>query len=201
MLVRQTAVGEILDSKKLLSKQDVLDQVVQCLRKVGLGALDVARKPSESEIGFGSLKRVLRLFHKMSTSASPRCRSAVEVADELCAFLQHWKGVVEMPGKDTDIFGLIDFFIKESAPNDVLRALVQWSKSYKLGPNVFPRLDDILRQGVNVALQSELSGSLLRLKHARLAFKDAESMPSLDEDRDGDGIWRRMSSGVLSIDK
>jgi hypothetical protein len=106
---------------------------------------------------------------------------------------------------DSAILTLIDFLSKESAPGDVLRALVIWSSSHEVGDAMFARLDALLCRGVQVALKSELSGSLLRLRHARRTYTDGNRLALSSEQGDMSktsvGIWRQMSIGALSIDK
>jgi hypothetical protein len=148
------------------------------------------------------LKRILRLFTLMATSESSICRQSIVVSDELHAFMLHWMGDTS---DELKICSLVDFFVAESAPGDVLRAFVCWSNSHELGSAVFYRLHNILRRGVHDALQSGLSGSLLRLKHARRMFEEEDDSLAAEEPIDfvskSDGLWRRMSAGGLSIDK
>jgi hypothetical protein len=200
------AAGEILESRDLLFDQANSKRVLLCLRRIGMGALALAQNYSvQQDSGFRKLKRVLRLFHQMSTSDSPSCRTSLTVANELYTFLQEWKHLTGSNGDDSAMLNLIDFIINESAPGDVLRALVLWSSSNEVGDSLFPRLDTLLRRGVHTALRSELSGSLLRLKHARLNYTD-ENKPALSSERSQvarttSGIWRQMAVGDLSVDK
>jgi hypothetical protein len=180
----------------------------------------MAKELEKQVAGFRTLKRVLRLFQQMSISESKHCRESIVVAEELYAFLQEWertdsaihivigflsKRITGSSGDDSAILTLIDFLSKESAPGDVLRALVIWSSSHKVGDAMFARLDALLRRGVQVALKSELSGSLLRLRHARRTYTDdnrlALSSEQGDVSKTSVGIWRQMAIGALSIDK
>lgn len=170
-----------------------------------MGALTLAQNSEKEVSRFRILKRVLRLFHQMSTSDSPHCSSSITVADELYTFMQEWKTLTGSNGDDLIMLNLIDFIVNGSAPGDVLRALVLWSSSNEVGNSLYPRLDTLLRRGVQAALKSELSGSLLRLKHARLNYTD-ENRPALSAElsqvaKTTSGIWRQMAVGDLSVDK
>ena len=106
------------------------------------------------------------------------------------------------------MFLLVDFLIQESSrPIDVIRALLLWSSSNCFGDLFLSRLEDILRRGIHFStLNGELSGTLLRLKHARILFKELAPV-SLVQRRGKrtsatpNGIWERMATGDLSIEK
>jgi hypothetical protein len=78
-----SAAGEILETTALLARDDVLDRVLSHLREIALDALVTARSSETTELGFQTLKRVVRLFHKMSTTTSSYSRNSIVVADEL----------------------------------------------------------------------------------------------------------------------
>jgi hypothetical protein len=199
-----SAAGEILETTALLARDDVLDPVLSHLREIALDALVAARSSETTELGFQTLKRVVRLFHKMSTTTSSYSRNSIVVADELHTLLLRWNDDPKGTVVDTLALDLIDFFVAESAPSDVLHALLLWSDSIDLGLSVFPRLHEILRRGMNSSLQTELSGSLLRLKYARLTLNDNDSMAEQERDTSvlaRPGIWKTMSTGSLPIDK
>lgn len=106
------------------------------------------------------------------------------------------------------MFLLVDFLIQESSrPIDVIRALLLWSSSNRFSDPFLSRLEDILRRGIHFStLNGELSGTLLRLKHARILFKELAPV-SLVQRRGKrtsatpNGIWERMATGDLSIEK
>lgn len=172
-----------------------------------MDAIPLAHGTENQLAGFKNLKRVLRLFQQMATSSTRSCRESVVVGDELYAFLKEWKRISDSDVDDSAFLGFVDFLSTESTPGDVLHALVLWSASNDLGDDLFSQLDSLLRRGVHVALKSELSGSLLRLKHARSHYTE-ENKVDLSKDNteaartpDGTSIWRQMEAGSLSIDK
>ena len=165
----------------------------------------MAKDKLKEAIGFRALKRVLQLFDTMSTSKSELCRNSINVADELQTLLLKWKHATGSTGDDSTMLVMIDFFVKESSPSDVLHTLVLWSSVSDLGDALFSRLDSLLRQGVRVSLKTELSGSLLGLKHARQGYTDVnrDILATIDGEapKPSEGIWRQMSVGALAMDK
>ena len=121
----------------------------------------------------------LAIFEKMASNDSLIGRRSIIVADELFTLLQQWKIQTESNGDDPKMFVLVDFVIKESSrPADVIRALILWSSSNQFGDSLLPRLEDLLCRGIHFStLNGELSGTLLRLKHARTMFKELASIP------------------------
>ena len=196
--------GEILENSKMLTREQHPKKVLQFLRIIGTEALSLAQTSHGD--GFRKLKRVLRLFNHMSTSEYVKCRSVINVPDELFTFLEEWRSLTGSDGKDTSMLTLIDFMANESFPRDVLRALVLWSSSNDIGESLYHRLDALLRRGVRTSLKSELSGSLLRLKHARLNYAPENKLATFSGEEKEEvettrGIWRRMAVGDLAIDK
>ena len=172
--------------------------------------LALAWATREDGIGFHTLKRVLRAFQQMSTSKFESCRESIDVPAELLTLLEEWqRNIASKDSTTSELLILVDFMINEAAPVDVLRALFLLSSSNDskaLGFELFSRLDVLLRRGVQVALKSELSGSLLRLKYMRQGYtKENKSLMfnegRKDAKREGSGIWKRMSLGNMSIDK
>ena len=181
------AVAEILQTLNLQHQPDVLQRVVECLENIGIDALKTCRE-STGDVNLSLVRRVLQLFDKISRGSSG---PMVAVADKLHAFLKHWASDA-----------LLDIIIEESSPADVLSALASWSREEReLGPSLYSRLNQLLSKGVDNALQHELSGSLLRLKHARGDFKEPVPPPSPRSSLGASGIWDRMATGTLSIDK
>lgn len=173
---------------------------------IGVEGLALAWESREKGSGFTTFKRVLRAFNQMSQSDFNSCRDSIDVPHELLTMLEEWNRKISPKDALADLLILVDFMIQESAPIDVLSTLVLWSKSNELGPALFGRLDHMLRRGVQVALKSELSGSLLRLKHMRRGYTE-DNRPLMqgeskkDNNSETGGIWKRMSLGTLTIDK
>lgn len=197
-------VDEILDDRKLLLNKDAMYKVLSQLRKLGSDALISISHSSKESTGFRILSRVLKLFEKMTNSDSIICRDSLKISDELYALFQKWKIQSGSIGDDSKMYLLIDFVIGESSsPQDVFRALVLWSSSNDCGNLLFPRLRALLRRGVHfAAVKGELSGTLLRLRHARGTFKELHlSPPGASNIQNGSGIWEAMATAKLSIDK
>jgi hypothetical protein len=198
----------MLGNKKLSSNKDALHHVISCLRRIGGISVVASSYALEETKGFQTLRRVLKLFEKMASNDSLICRRSIIVADELFTLLQQWKIQTESNGDDPKMFVLVDFVIKESTrPADVIRALILWSSSNQFGDSLLPRLEDLLCRGIHFStLSGELSGTLLRLKHARTMFKELASIPVDQQEKKMKssttrGIWESMATGNLSIDK
>lgn len=101
------------------------------------------------------------------------------------------------------MYEFIDFVIDVSTePANVVRALSLWSSEHG-GDSLLPRLEQLLRRGIHFAvLHGELSGTLLRLKHARTAFKDLDlNRDQAVQTKDTASIWESMGKGNASIEK
>jgi len=198
--------NEIIEDRKLCGRAKTIHHVLVSLRKIGIEGLSQAWESKDNGSRFHILKRVLRAFHKMSRSDFSSCRVSINVPDELLTLLEEWERKFLSKDDFADFLILIDFIIKESAPIDVLSMLVRWSKSNDLGPALFSRLDSLLRRGVQLALKTELSGSLLRMKYMRRDYAEENRPLMLSEvkkynGKEENGIWKRMSLGTLSINK
>jgi len=197
------SVDEMIENGKVLSNNETLRRVLHCLRKIGSDSLILCSSASKEKIGVGTLRRVLKLFEKMSTSDSFLCRDFINIPDEIYALLQQWKDLKGSSGDDDNMYHLIDFVIKvSSVPADVNRAMLLWTPSHS-GNSLFPRLEDLLHRGIDLAVSNgELSGTLLRLKHARTTFKELESTHDKDgETKSAGSIWESMGEGTASIEK
>jgi hypothetical protein len=190
-----------------------VNRVLLGLREIATEALQSAWKSKQNEHSFHILKRVLRAFHEMSTSKNATCRGSLEVPKELLSLLHEWENIVSSAVGDAakaDLGIMVDFMISESAPSDVLGALEQWSSTTNLGTGLYPRLESLLRNGAQLALESETSSSLLRLQHIRSSYheENAPLATRIGSGPDGKynndsqvGIWKQMTLGGLVIDK
>lgn len=216
---------EIIENKKSYKRGKTVHRVLECLREIGLQGLSLAWESQMEGDGFFMLKRVLRAFHQMSRSDSDSYRDSIDVPEEFLSLLKEWNYRIQQQTTDnsqnkdsaeTTMLTFIDFMIQESsAPGDILSALVLWYQDDNLirPAHLFRRLDALLRRGVQAAIRSELSGSLLRLKHMRqkyteenqvlLAQNPTASIESADlkQDVSSSGLWKKMSIGALSINK
>jgi len=201
-------VDEILGNDKLSSNKDALHHVLCCLRRISIMSLVASSYTSKEAKGFQTLRQVLKLFEKMASNDSLICRKSIIVADELFNLFQQWKIRTKSNGDDPKMFLLIDFVNEESSrPVDAIRALILWSSSNEFGNSLLPRLEDILCRGIHFStLDGELSGTLLRLKQARRTFEELTSTSVEQQEKKMKssttrGIWERMSTGNVSIDK
>lgn len=157
---------------------------------------------SKETVAFKRLRRVLHLFEKMSTNNRLIYRNLIIVSDELLTLFEQWKKQ-NGSGDDRDIYILIDFVINVSSlPVEVMKALMLFISIHK--NSIFSRLEGLLCRGIQFAvLNGELSGTLLRLKHARTTFKELGSNFDKKERQAKEtlSIWERMGKGNLSVDK
>ena len=196
-------VDEIIGNAKLSSNEEALRRALYCLRRIGSVSLVLCSNASKETMGFDTLRRVLKLFEKMSTNHSLPRRNFMNIPDELFTLFQQWKTQKGSSGDDADMFHLIDFVIDASSiPADVIKALLLWSSSHN-GNSLFSRLEDLLRRGIHFAvLNGEFSGTLLRLKHARTTFKELDSSHDQAVQTDNAvSIWERMGQGIVPIEK
>lgn len=197
---------EIIEDQKLCERAKTIQRVLVCLREIATEALGLAWKSRSDGSNFHMLKRVLRALHQMSTSSFRSCKESINVPEELVSMLEAWETKSTSEDSVADVLILIDFMINESAPNDVLNALVLWRSSPQMGSASFSTLDLLLRRGVQVALKGELSGSLLRLKYLRRSYMhnntpETKGHTITEGQQDNGKIWKQMSLGTLSIDK
>lgn len=197
--------SEILASKKLLRRTNISEVVLTQLRIVALRALDNASKENGAAEtnGFQMLKRALKLFGDMSSNEVEKCRDVIVVPDELYSLFEHWKSKSNLEANDAQMLKLLDFVISQSAPEDVLKALVKWSQEYSVDSSMNARLEELLQRGVEVAMKSG-QPSLFRLQQARQGYSEENQMLStvdtVQEKVQG-GIWSRLETGDLRIEK
>jgi len=189
-------VDEIIGNKKLLSNEGALGHAVDRLREIGSFAIN------EAIPGFVTLRRVLKLYERISTKTSHLGSKMINIPNEIVKLLYQWKNIETPSTNDAHMYQLIDFIIDESSvPADVTRALLFWCSSHR-GNDLFPRLEDLLCRGLYIALlNGELSGTSLRLKHSRTLLKELQSTPYDTVERNKSSIWESMKEGYIPIDK
>lgn len=207
--------GEILDSQSLSNDKKAVVLVLTNLRTIGKRMLE-----TEESIPIRTLKRILRLFHKASTSPSPVTRQVLNVPTELLQLVEH-KVEQQQTHNDSDslssdsrqkVLELIGFLSEEAMPFDILQTFVLMTKSFNPEQETFSFLHGILVRGVLLSLNTELSGTLLRLKRARMEQTKKQTncseteIVSSDVDLHNDGyptesIWKQMSNGMVEVDK
>jgi hypothetical protein len=141
-----------------------------------------------------------------------------DVADELLQLLQHKKKHSPFNSNPND---LIEFLADEANPSDILKTLSIWtsrpdtktktSSIWTPPPDTtmeaIPVLHTLLCRGAHASMSSELSGSLLTLKRARLRIREEKTIElrsSKDSDVDkvpDQSIWKKMSSGMVVVAK
>lgn len=203
LLKTPIAVSEMLDHPEHTQSDSAFSLVLQYLRNIAHHALDSRNEDSKGKNAvLRMLKRVMRLYHYMATSSSKRARVSIDVAAELRSLLEYKEG----SSNDCDMLDLIHFFAKETAPSDFLRAFSEWTSNHEMFSDTVPVLQIVLRRGARVALNRELSGSLLRLKRARQrmnsnAGESAQQKLERDHGLGQQTIWSLMAKGLVAIDK
>ena len=154
-----------------------------------------------------TLKRVIRLFHHLSVACPTSDKHPISVPVELHALLEYKESCSGVAGKglSREVLDLIHFLAKEALPSDFLRAFSMWTAAHNELSDTVHVLQSVLKRGARRALNTELAGSLLRLRRARKRMNSSYIKPETD-DEDGrtmqeQTIWSLMSKGLVAIDK
>ena len=171
-------------------------QVLKVVRRIGLLALDLSEK-QDRKAGNKTFKRVLRLFEKASF------RRLVDVPRELFNFLKHRAGKSVVDCAVSHVLELVEFVAEEAIPSDVLKCMTMIDAPLSFHPELFPVLHTLLSRGASVG--NELSASLLRIKQSRRRIGGRLDSQVEETDSGGDvvgqKIWKKMASGLISIEK
>jgi hypothetical protein len=177
-----------------------MKNVVIQLRIIGRQAVE--GKTMIKEESNKTLRRILRLFEKTSF------RDFADVSVEISTLIRiRSQNRVDGNSPEPQHLALIQYFADEAIPGDVLKALASEHSSSSHHAELLPSLRTLLSRGA--ATGSELSASLLRIKKARqmienrpasLDFARAE-VSDLDFASNKQSIWKRMSSGMVTMDK
>ena len=144
----------------------------------------------------------------MANKSSDKARKNIDVPTELHSLLGYKAG--SSAASSSDVLELINFFAKEAAPSDFLQAFSKWTSDHEMLSDSIHVLQTVLRKGARFALNTELSGSLLRLRRARRHHLDnsirhvPESHNKHEPSEHGPGeqtLWSMMSKGLVVIDK
>ena len=192
--------GEIVESPSLSSDGSVLSLLLRFLREITQSALDTG----DQEM-LRTLKRFVRLLHEMSVVARSIKENGLNVADELRLLLEYKERKCK---SKREILDLVHFLANEANPTDLLEALSEWTGFHELQFDTLTVLQGVLECGTRCALNSELSGSLLRLRKARRLMENhrpigaqpaemRDSMVLTEEPT----IWSLMAQGLVAIDK
>lgn len=196
--------NEVANNTALARKEDVLGVVLNFLREIAQSALD----KTDAHIRFRTLKRTLRLFHQLSQSSDAQVFSFAEELNTL------WKRKEEQCSagnkQSAEVLELIHFMAREAPPSDFLEAFYTWTATHEWHQDTVAVLQSVLKRGTRVALNTELSGSLLRLRRARQRIKSGpqgggrsfwqttyHSEKMLSEPT----VWSLVSQGLVAIDK
>jgi hypothetical protein len=203
LLLVSFLAGEIVDDPSLSNDKDAVGLVLESLREIGACALDTEGKDQQTQSA-RFLKRMIRLYRKTSTKKSLATGQMTNVPAELLLLLEHKRKHSRADSNPND---LIEFLADEASPSDILQTLSTWTASSDTTMEAIPVLHTILRRGAHASISSELSGSLLSLKRARLRIREESTIElGLSEDPDVDevpeqSIWKKMSKGVVVVAK
>lgn len=191
-------VIEILDDTSLVAMNSTIDLIVKTLRNIAkTSSLSDENKQSSIQI----LRRVVHIYSKKSF------RKFVDVPKEILRLIAHNSEIGQSSltagSKSLDF---IRFLSDETTPDDLLRALILQEQDPIYQPELFPIVQKLLVRGA--LMGNELSTSLLQIKRARKKLELPESQPTHNNNDDDDhvqtasmGIWARMGTGSLSIEK
>lgn len=190
--------SEILDHPVLSSDLHALSIVLESVRKIAELSLKIRDSAAAR-----SMRRVLKLFHKASNSEFAVVREEFDVPEELSHFIQRRSASTE-DKLDPEQLELVDFFAKEAAPHDLLRALTKLKEVSGYQTEILPALQTLLQRAANESVSSEMSIALMKVKHARMdieqnidshpMFEDAAQVPS-------QSLWQNMSHGMIAVAK
>lgn len=107
-----------------------------------------------------------------------------------------------------DPLDLIQFLADEAKPDDVLEALklLSLTADQVFDQKMAPVIHSLLRRAAGHPRISELSGALVKLRCARLRLDRTDNQADEAHERCGDrtpepNIWKRMSTGIVSVVK
>jgi hypothetical protein len=127
-----------------------------------------------------------------------------DVADELLQLLEYKRKHSRAHFNPND---LIAFLADEANPNDILKTLSIWTSLPDTTMEAIPVLHTLLCRGAHASISTELSGSLLSLRRARLWIREESTIElraskDLDVDNVPDqSIWKKMSNGMVVVAK
>ena len=164
----------------------------------------------DSEKGSRILKRVLRLYNRLSLLKTEAAKTVINVPVELTMLLEHAEFA---PNSSKDrVVEIISFFALEAHPENVLDALVRWCLPDDTDSRLYPVYQTILKEGARNSAWIEMSGSLYRVLQAHAKFEDSfVSQREADEEEyvtrpepsaeEEESLWRKLSHGALHLEK
>jgi hypothetical protein len=190
-----------LDDPVYTHDKAVLSDVLGNLQKIATDALSL-EDAVEHEINAPILRKVFHLFQKMATNKSAMCRESIAVSTELYSLLQSCRNGGPEPSKKEVSF--VNLLANDGAPVYALQTLALWAPMYPSASYLIPSLHVLLQRGAHRGVTHELSGSLLRVRYARLLSQGMWSYsgsPSYDTRAAETNVWRRMFDGTVAIEK
>lgn len=186
--------GEILDDKKLSMDESALNIVFETLRSISLGAIGLQKDTVISSAS--SLRRVLRIYQKAEESSSPLLQGKLDVPSELLKWIEYQHAT--SGGMRKGSLELIQFLADEAVPADVLTAIQLRMTSCDFTVEtleILPVLRATLSRAATSSAGGELTGALLRMKHAR------DRLDGNVDNSIGMSLWEQMSNGFLNVSK
>jgi hypothetical protein len=190
-----------LDDPVYTRDRAVLSDVLGNLQKIAKDALSLENS-LEHDINASILRKVFHLFQKMATNKSAVCRELIAVPTELYSLLQHCRNKGSEPSERELSF--VNLLAHDGSPIYALQVLALWAANYPSASYLIPSLHILLQRGAHRGVTHELSGSLLRVRYARLLSQGIRSNSggqSYESRRDERGVWRRMFDGSVAIEK
>lgn len=189
------AVAEILEDPNISKESSNVKLAVKQLRLLATMSLD------ESRGGLlQMLRRIVRLYSKLSF------RKCADVPSELLFLIQYRARDFKEPLISSPaVLELIQFLADEAISEDILQSLFIGLKDTdpSFEPEMVIIIQKLLMRGI--VLGHELSSSLYRIRQARKRLVEeselyAASTAGLRPTGDL-GIWTRMTSGTLTMEK
>ena len=197
--------AEILDTNTNLNSEKALRVLVAYITNIGRRGVDGFLE--DKDRGTRVMKRVLRLYNRVSALGTKAAKSVVNVPLELLTLLEHAETA---PVNSQDgVIELIAFFSEEARPEDVLEALVGWHASTQCDDRLYPIYQTILKRAAQSNMWKEMSGSLHRVIQAHSRFEESVGLlrPADQNLTDGHtaqpskGLWEQLSHGALLLEK
>jgi hypothetical protein len=187
-------VAEILEDPNISNQSSTADLVVQQMQLLAIMSLN------ESQRGFVQmLRRIVRLYSKASF------RKFVNVPSELLLMLRyHGRNSTTTLTSNPSVVELIQFLTEEAISGDVLQAMFISMKD--AGPAFEPEMVAIIQKLLvrGAVLGHELSSSLHRIRQAKKRLEEELEVNAASTGLVNApvlGIWTRMASGTLPMDK
>lgn len=189
-------VDELLDGSAYTHNEIIVSDVLESLRKIAQDAL------LKDDIDAPILRKIFHLFQKMATNESAMCRGSIVVSSELYVLLQICQINGLRPSEKE--FAFVSLLAHACDPAYALETLARWAPNYPSAYHLNSALHVLLQRGAQRGVSNELSGSLLRIRYARLLSqtKVHGGVVSSTTQKNGDiNVWRRMFDGSVGIEK